>query len=215
MNSIFTIIFALVGISIAIPNPQNYVSSGQCPAGCDVIITENDNPDPHQAYFFQQVTSNHQCGNEGCEISKSETEGHTVGFHADASAGGWISAGFDVSEYVESGEVQTCYGEAGDTICVFWRAANTMYTVNIQSNMCCRAGDKSPMVITSPNVNNLGSGSICGRNEQCHTIDHSYWNNMERQNGGVTVAGGPQEWPFGNDFAGIVPDLDEMPVVAK
>ncbi|KAH7127871.1 hypothetical protein B0J13DRAFT_453966 [Dactylonectria estremocensis] len=215
MNTFFVTLLALAGVSIAMPNPQNYVSNGQCPAGCDSIISENDNPDPHQLYFFQQMTSNHQCGTEGCEISKSDVQGQTVSVHADVSAGGWISAGFEVSQYEESGEVQTCYGEAGDTICVFWRTANTIYTANIQSNVCCRAGDKSPIVITSPNKNEVGSGSICGRNEQCHTKGHSYWNNMERQNGGVTVAGGPQEWPFGNTYAGIVPDLDEVPAIAK
>lgn len=33
---------------------------------------------------------------------------------------------------------------------------------------------------------------------------------MERQNGGVTIEGGPRDWPFGSEFAGIVPDFDEL-----
>lgn len=135
-----------------------------------------------------------------------------------------------MSEHVELGQAQTCYGDEGDIIYVFWWAAKTSYTVNIRSNVCCRAGEKSPTIMTLPNENNLGSGSICGRNEQCHGKGHAYWNNsmchcppLHRvlltnvkcfsgaTNGGVIMVGGLQEWPFGNAFAGIVPDLDEMP----
>ncbi|KAM0326761.1 hypothetical protein ACHAQA_006635 [Verticillium albo-atrum] len=212
MISFFTSAIALAGVVSAIPHPQNYVSNGQCPAGCDSITTEHENPDPHQVYFFEQMTKPHNCaGNPGCEISKSEVEGITVSLSASVSGAGWITAGFEVSEYEESGEVQTCYGDPGDTICVFWRTANTMYTVNSQSNQCCRAGPKSPKIITSPNAGGIGSSSICGRNEQCKDKGYSYWNNMERQNGGSTVVGGPQSWPFGNKYVGIVPDLDEIP----
>ncbi|KAF3352871.1 40S ribosomal protein S14 [Verticillium dahliae VDG1] len=42
---------ALAGAVSASPFPQNF-----CPAGCDVIVTEHPNPDPHQVYFFQQMT---------------------------------------------------------------------------------------------------------------------------------------------------------------
>ncbi|KAM0506853.1 hypothetical protein ACHAPB_002921 [Verticillium nonalfalfae] len=222
---------ALAGAVSASPFPQNF-----CPAGCDVIVTEHPNPDPHQTYFFQQMTKPHSCaGNPGCEISKSEVEGNVVSFGASISGAGWISAGLEVSQYEESGEVQTCYGDPDDTICVFWRTASTMYTVNHQSNRCCLPGPYAPVVITSPNAGGVGSASICGRNEQCKDKGYSYWNNsesislftrcpilgwnvltwilitVERQNGGVTVSGGPQSWPFGNQHLGIVPDMDEIP----
>ncbi|KAM0632912.1 hypothetical protein ACHAPW_004247 [Verticillium nonalfalfae] len=158
------------------------------------------------------MTKPHSCaGNPGCEISKSEVEGNVVSFGASISGAGWISAGLEVSQYEESGEVQTCYGDPDDTICVFWRTASTMYTVNHQSNRCCLPGPYAPVVITSPNAGGVGSASICGRNEQCKDKGYSYWNNMERQNGGVTVSGGPQSWPFGNQHLGIVPDMDEIP----
>lgn len=56
MNTLCTLILAVAGISMAMPNPHNYVSNGQCPAGCDAIVTESQNPDPHQLYFFQRMT---------------------------------------------------------------------------------------------------------------------------------------------------------------
>ncbi|CRK44053.1 hypothetical protein BN1723_005970, partial [Verticillium longisporum] len=72
---------ALAGAVSASPFPQNF-----CPAGCDVIVTEHPNPDPHQVYFFQQMTKPHSCaGNPGCEISKSEVEGNVVSFGASIS----------------------------------------------------------------------------------------------------------------------------------
>ncbi|KAF5671268.1 hypothetical protein FHETE_4238 [Fusarium heterosporum] len=199
--------------TLASARPQGIgTSSNMCPPGCATSKTsEHDHPDPHQLYYFEQMT----CGkNGGCEISKSETEGQSVSLSASVSGDGWISAGFEVSEYTESGEVQTCYGEAGDTICVFWRTANTMYGVSRQAMKCCQ-NDGAPYdtTITSPNKDNLGSSAICGRNEQCHSKGHSYWNNMERSNGGVTVSGGPQEWKWGGDLTGLVPDSDEIPTV--
>ncbi|CAF3453605.1 unnamed protein product [Fusarium graminearum] len=211
LASITTI--ALAAIANAMPQGIG-TGSNACPPGCKTKdVFESKTPDPHQTYFYQQMTNNHQCGkNGGCEISKSEVEGQSVSLSASISGDGWISAGFEVSEYQESGEAQTCYGEPGDTICVWWRTANTMYTVDVQYYKCCqKSGGLTPQVITSPNSNNQGSSAICGRNEQCHTKGHSYWNNMERSNGGVTVSGGPQEWKFGGDLTGLVPDSDEIP----
>ncbi|KAL6855554.1 hypothetical protein ACO1O0_006703, partial [Amphichorda felina] len=148
---------------------------------------------------------------EGCEIARSETEGQSVSVSASISGNGWISAGFEVSEYEESGETQACSGNRGETICVFWRAAYTAYTVQRQPKVCCEIeGDPVHKVITSPNKNGLGSAAICGRNRQCHSKGHSYWNNMERQNKGATLEGGPQEWHWGNKYLGIVPDIDEV-----
>lgn len=38
---------------------------------------------------------------------------------------------------------------------------------------------------------------------------------VERSNNGVTVEGGPQEWKFGGDLTGLVPDSDEIPEAPK
>ncbi|KAH7263722.1 hypothetical protein BKA59DRAFT_449915 [Fusarium tricinctum] len=216
----FALTFLTVGLaSLANARPQGIgTGSNACPPGCATFTTSEDsNPDPHQLYHFQQMTNNHQCGkNGGCEISKSEVEGETVSLSASISGDGWISAGFEVSKYTESGEVQTCYGEPGDTICVFWRTANTIYGIQRQPLKCCaKDGNPYRTTITSPNSGNLGSSAICARNEQCHGKGHSYWNNMERSNNGVTVEGGPQEWKFGGDLTGLVPDSDEIPEAPK
>ena len=56
MHVLLPSVFAIVGTSLAFPQ-NSFGSSGQCPTGCaNVVVTENDNPDPHQAYFFQQMT---------------------------------------------------------------------------------------------------------------------------------------------------------------
>ncbi|KAH7007042.1 hypothetical protein EDB80DRAFT_880555 [Ilyonectria destructans] len=104
MSTLCTLILALVGISMAIPNPHNYISNAQCPAGCDAIVAESQDPDPHQLHFFQRMTDPNQCGSDGGrEITKSEGEGQSIGIHSGISGAGWISVGFDVSEYVEPG----------------------------------------------------------------------------------------------------------------
>ncbi|KAF5027836.1 hypothetical protein F66182_63 [Fusarium sp. NRRL 66182] len=219
MQAILAFTLALVSITNAIPAPQGIgTSSNMCPPGCEnEDVFESDNPDPHQVYFFQQMTEPHHCGkNGGCEISKSEVEGKGTSVSASASGAGWISAGFEVVSYSESGEVQTCYGNPEDVICVYWRTAHTMYTVMSQGLKCCQKdGAPSPKVITSPNASGLGSTAICGRNDQCHGVGHSFWNNMEKHNGGVTWAGPAQKWPFGNKLTGLIPDSDEIPDLPK
>ncbi|KAL4724756.1 hypothetical protein ACLX1H_008202 [Fusarium chlamydosporum] len=90
-----------------------------------------------------------------------------------------------------------------------------MYTVDTQGYTCCqKSGNIFQTVITSPNKNNQGSSAICGRNEQCKSKGTSYWNNMERVNGGVTVSGGPQGWKW-DGLTGLVPDSDEIPDKAQ
>lgn len=109
-----------------------------------------------------------------------------------------------------------------------------MYGIQRQPLKCCaKDGNPYRTTITSPNSGNLGSSAICARNEQCHGKGHSYWNNsmslsliakefwstdifiVERSNNGVTVEGGPQEWKFGGDLTGLVPDSDEIPEAPK
>ncbi|KAF4984000.1 hypothetical protein FZEAL_705 [Fusarium zealandicum] len=176
-----TLTLVLVVVANAIPSPQAVVPPEiACPICRLEVISESDNPDPHQNYHFQQMTNNLMCGKgSGCEISKSQVEGQGVSLSASVTGIDWISAGFEVMEYTESGEAQTSQGNTGDTICVVWRAANTIYTVTSQKyGNCCRK-ERGPgsKLITSPNSDGLGSSAICGRNEQYHSKGHSYWNN--------------------------------------
>lgn len=76
------------------------------------------------------------------------------------SVDGWISGGFEVTEYAESGEVRSCQGETGEVICVFWHAAAyTAYTVSVED--LCALEPTFEMVISSPNVNGLVSTYLC------------------------------------------------------
>ncbi|KAF4998956.1 hypothetical protein FGRMN_2755 [Fusarium graminum] len=210
----------LAGLTVALATlasarPQGIgTSSNACPPGCASFVdSEHDHPDPHQLYHFQQLTDNHSCEKgAGCEISSSEVKGVSKGLSAGVSGDGWISAGFEVSSYEEFGTVDTCYGDPGDIICIFWRTANTMYGVSRQAMECCQKdGEPWDTAVTSPNKNNVGSTSVCGRNEQCQFVGYEYWNNMEAYNGGVTVAGGPQPWKFGGEVSGLVPDNQQLP----
>ena len=49
---------ALAGIANARPNPQTFNNFADiCPSNCDPeIITEIDNPNDHQHYYFEQMT---------------------------------------------------------------------------------------------------------------------------------------------------------------
>jgi hypothetical protein len=113
------------------------------------------------------------------EASTDLRKGRSIGWSAGISGGGWISGGFEVTEYTETGQVANCQGETGDVICVFWRAAYTDYTVN-QFDQC---GYASPIeyddVISSPNTNDKGSAYLCGRGAQCKNQGHEFVVNSE------------------------------------
>ncbi|EEY22287.1 conserved hypothetical protein [Verticillium alfalfae VaMs.102] len=177
---------ALAGAVSASPFPQNF-----CPAGCDVIVTEHPNPDPHQTYFFQQMTKPHSCaGNPGCEISKSEVEGNVVSFGASISGAGWNQRPASRSRSTRS-RVRCKPATATRTTpsASSGRTRQHPCTRSTTSlNRCCLPGPYAP---------------------RRHHLAERGW--LERQNGGVTVSGGPQSWPFGNQHLGIVPDMDEIP----
>lgn len=93
------------------------------------------------------------------------------------SVDGWISGGFEVTEYAESGEVSNCQGETGDVICVFWRAAYTDYTVSVED--LCTLEPTFETVLSSPNANGLGSTYLCAKNHQCVNEGYEFWNTSE------------------------------------
>ena len=79
-----------------------------------------------------------------------------------------------MTEYSETGQVANCQGETGDSLCVFWRAAYTDYSVH-QRDVC---GFANPAqyddVISSPNSNGQGSTYLCGLGAQCHNIGYEF-----------------------------------------
>lgn len=127
-------------------------------------------------------------------------EGTSTEWSASISADGWISAGFAVSDYEESGEVQTCYGGQSETICVWYRFAHTAYTVQNWYKPCSSLGpgewEKSgdEYVIASPNKDSVGSGSICGKDAQCKSKGHKFWPETPS-----LIPGEPQDFPIKSD----------------
>ncbi|KAF5025731.1 hypothetical protein F66182_2198 [Fusarium sp. NRRL 66182] len=183
---------------------QTIKSRGIC-ASEKVFASES--PNPRQVYHFQQISGSMRCDyriDGGCDVT-SRAERNSIDLAASTTGPGWTSAGYDVLEASTYGMDHSCHAEPGETTCVWWRTASTQYTVTSQGmKFCQKSGNPVSKVIVSPNANNLGSSALCGRNEQCYWEGYRYWNNMERHNGGVPWAGGPQEWPFGDEKNGLV-----------
>ena len=100
--------------------------------------------------------------------------GRSFEWSVNFSIDGWISGGFAVSEYEATGQVSNCYGETGDVICVWWRAAYTDYTVF--SEDLCGVEPDFGSIVQSPNVNGVGGTYLCGTNAQCQNKGAEFWN---------------------------------------
>jgi hypothetical protein len=140
-------------------------------------------PQVHQNYQYKQLTDPLDCNdNTGCEIAATEVEGTTFSYSAGASVNGWISGGFEVGEYVESGQVANCQGGTGETICVWWRAGYTSYQVQTWRSCFAQGADMAvsdPFYMLSPNTNGLGSSYICAKGDQCRTKGFEFWNDSK------------------------------------
>ncbi|KFY39147.1 hypothetical protein V495_06128 [Pseudogymnoascus sp. VKM F-4514 (FW-929)] len=144
------------------------------------------NGDPHQNYYLNQLSENIQCGSSpSCAVGHEESKSYTIGFSVSGSIDSWIGGGFDVSESWTTGNEYTCYGAAGDTVCVWYKTAHTAYTVrNYDYNQCTGASPKGTAVVKSPNNNNKGGNYYCVMGSACRSQGEGYWDN----NG---PAGGP------------------------
>ncbi|CAM1509622.1 Fc.00g033610.m01.CDS01 [Cosmosporella sp. VM-42] len=93
---------------------------------------------PCQKPMYKQVTTGVECGKRNCSMSRSDQQTYTVGWnivlnqrYAKKAAIWFISGEFDVSEATSTGQVATCSGGWGETVCVWWR---TSYTGNLVQN---------------------------------------------------------------------------------
>lgn len=97
--------------------------------------------------------------------------------------------------------VPTCKGEAGEVICVHWRAAYTTYKVAEFHHKKTEAPTKGQAIngteryISSPNSGGPGAGKgmICAKESQCTKYKDHKW-------GKKVAQGGPQKYPFDKDF---------------
>ncbi|SPO06583.1 uncharacterized protein DNG_09273 [Cephalotrichum gorgonifer] len=161
-----------------------------------------DDPKPHQKYKYVQVTSGVTCDSQGgCEGGAQTVKGTSTEWSVSVTGPrGWISGGFAVSTYEESGEVQTCPADENDRPCVWYRFAHTAYTVQDWYKPCTSLGhgdwEKSgdEYVMASPNSDSKGSGAICARNAQCKSKGHYFWPETPER-----VDGGPRDFPYSGE----------------
>ncbi|KAF2210115.1 hypothetical protein CERZMDRAFT_99807 [Cercospora zeae-maydis SCOH1-5] len=92
-------------------------------------------------------TLNCGCGG-GCEKSKMESETIAIGF--EAGGGEWITGGFSVTKEYPTGETDTCYGEDGETLCIWQRVHHTACTVEETESNRCNGVQKRQFVMKYP-----------------------------------------------------------------
>lgn len=123
--------------------------------------------------------------NPTCEAGRADSKAYAVTWTASASAGGWTSGGFEVTEEWSTGNSYTCAGTSGDEICVWYKIAHTEYEVIVTRENSC-SGEKQdygePYRITAPNAANRGGRHYCVIGT-CRAQGDQYW-----QEG---AAGGP------------------------
>ncbi|GIJ84868.1 hypothetical protein Asppvi_003719 [Aspergillus pseudoviridinutans] len=132
---------------------------------------------PHQNYWDKQLSENINCGaSPSCSVGHEQSSSFSVEWSASAAAFEWISGGFAVQEEWTTGNEYTCFGNQGDTVCVWYNTAHTAYTVqNWEENVCTsptQSGD--PYVMFSPNQNNAGGGYYCVVGT-CRSEGQGYW----------------------------------------
>ncbi|QKD60083.2 uncharacterized protein FOBCDRAFT_206790 [Fusarium oxysporum Fo47] len=133
---------------------------------------------PHLRHLYRQVSENVHCPNdEGCSVGSSN--GKTLAFGWTATANiDFIALGFTVTESYNIGSSYTCNGGPNDTVCVWYKVANTAYVgrvpdVFIPTNDCDKHSKQ--VLIAAPNLGNDGGGYVCKLNEECKTMNTEYW----------------------------------------
>lgn len=120
--------------------------------------------------------------NANCILSygKGGSFGVEVGISGEYE---WISGGFAVSKEWSEEETHNCDGNPGASVCVWYRAAYTAYTVKNSYSGECLTSETEPYVMKSPNTNNAGGAYYCVVGT-CREKGAEYWD----ENG---PAGGP------------------------
>lgn len=74
----------------------------------------------------------------------------------------WTSGDFHVQKKWNSGTNYDCSGNAGETVCVWYKFAHTAYRVqNYYQNTCGWNSHTDAFVLFSPNQDNLNGGQYC------------------------------------------------------
>lgn len=143
--------------------------------------------DPHQSYYYRQVTQNFDCGDGDCALLKFESRTFNVGFGGSDNAATedhtFASLGFDVSETWTSGQRFSCSGKRGDKLCAWVKVASTNYTVKNRYSRGCLKQNLNPYVISAPNKDNKGGEYECKRDDDCKYLDAEHWDPNRRAGG--------------------------------
>ncbi|EWY85799.1 hypothetical protein FOYG_12905 [Fusarium oxysporum NRRL 32931] len=149
---------------------------------------------PHLRYRHRQVSENVHCPNdEGCSVGSSN--GKTLAFGWTATANiDFVALGFTVTESYNIGSSYTCNGGPNDTVCVWYKVANTAYVgrvpdVFLHTNECDKHSKQ--VLMAAPNVGNDGGGYVCKLNEECKTMDTEYWDCHGKKRPGLTYCPPP------------------------
>ncbi|KAH6888424.1 hypothetical protein B0T10DRAFT_488155 [Thelonectria olida] len=140
---------------------------------------------PHQNFLHKQLSETIACGTaDSCSVGSMNSRSFTIGWSADASAAGWISGGFSVTETWTTGNTYTCTAGEGETICIWYNTAHTAYTVqNYDRNVCGTSNTNGgPYVMYSPNDKNSGGGYYCVIGT-CRSQGDQYWDKTGRAGG--------------------------------
>ncbi|KAF9878730.1 hypothetical protein CkaCkLH20_03630 [Colletotrichum karsti] len=137
---------------------------------------------PKQKYLQKQLSVPIACdGKNACSVGESQVKSYSIGWSASISdPRGFTSAGFSVSETVETGSTWTCEGEGSDTVCVWYAVAHTEYEVrDWEAYTCGSVSDGWKATgeayrITAPNSDNRGSLKRCVL-KTCRDQGDEYW----------------------------------------
>ena len=168
---------AFVGVTSATPMPATPLQPDR--------TTLIGNGSPAQTYKYEQVTEPLGCGDDTCTAGQSKTFSVSVGFSVGSGGGpaNFINGGFAVQSSWSTTETDSCSGKSGDTVCLWYAIAHTVYDVTA----CTNGNHCANTTLTSPNKDNLGGGYLCGKNGQCGAIHQDFWKNGP--------SGGPQANP--------------------
>ncbi|EME81814.1 uncharacterized protein MYCFIDRAFT_78754 [Pseudocercospora fijiensis CIRAD86] len=150
-----------------------------CPLQGDTKLVGDG--DPHQTFYHEQVSDKLGCGDGECAITSEESWSISVGFSSEISSAEWIAGGFSVEKEYSKTQGYSCYGVAGDEVCLWQMVQHTDYTVqNIKVNPCTLAEsepDGDPFVLSSPNSEQ--GNYYCVRNA-CREKGEGHWEDRSK-----------------------------------
>ncbi|EXK79730.1 hypothetical protein FOQG_15711 [Fusarium oxysporum f. sp. raphani 54005] len=153
---------------------------------------------PHLRYRYRQVSDNVHCHNdEGCSVGSTKGKTEAFGWTATANID-FVALGFTVTESYNIGSSYTCNGGPNDTVCVWYKVANTAYVgrvpdVFLPMNDCDKHSKQ--VLIAAPNLDNDGGGYVCKLNEECKAMNIEYWDCHGQKRAGLTYCPPPGHPP--------------------